>query len=122
MDGGWDIDECVELCKRVKDEGVDMIDCSSGGNSPDQTLRPSPGYQVDFADRIRKEADIMTGAVGLIATSDQAEKILVDEQADAILLARELLRNPYWPLQAHMTLDNDLSDWPSQYARAPRGA
>lgn len=118
VEGGWDVDECVELCKWFKEEGVDMIDCSSGGNSPDQTLKPFPGYQVGFADRIRKEADIMTGAVGLITTSEQAEKVLEDDQADAILLARELLRNPYWPLQAKMELDDDTSDWPDQYARS----
>ena len=111
------MDECVELCKWFKDEGVDMTDCSSGGNSPDQTLKPFPGYQVDFADRIRKEADIMTGAVGLITTAEQAEKVLADDQADAVLLGRELLRGPYWSLQAKMDLDYDTSGWPSQYAR-----
>lgn len=117
MEDGWDVDECVELCRWLRDEGVDMIDCSSGGNSPDQDLKPYPGYQVQFAARIRKEADILTGAVGLITTPGQAEKVLADGEADVVLLARELLRNPYWPLIARAELDDDTSDWPSQYAR-----
>ena len=118
MDGGWGVDECVELCRWLRDEGVDLIDCSSGGNAPDQDLKPYPGYQVQFAERIRKEADIMTGAVGLITTAEQAEAILAQEQADVVLLARELLRRPYWALHARSELDGDVSDWPDQYARA----
>ncbi len=118
MDGGWGVDECVELCRWLKDEGVDLIDCSSGGNAPDQDLKLYPGYQVQFAERIRKEADVMTGAVGLITTAEQAEAILAEEQADVVLLARELLRQPYWPLHARSELDGDVSDWPDQYARA----
>jgi len=117
MEGGWDIDECVELARWMRDEGVDLIDCSSGGNSPDQTLKPFPGYQVQFASRIKKEAGILTGAVGLITSPGQAEKILVDGEADVILMARELLRNPYWPLIARDELDDDTSEWPLQYAR-----
>ena len=117
MDGGWDIDECVELCRWLGEEGVDLIDCSSGGNSPDQALEPFPGYQVQFASRIRKEADILTGAVGLITRPGQAEKVLVDGEADVVLMARELLRNPYWPLIARAELDDDRSYWPDQYAR-----
>jgi 2,4-dienoyl-CoA reductase-like NADH-dependent reductase (Old Yellow Enzyme family) len=117
MEGGWDIDECVEVAKWMGDEGVDLIDCSSGGNSSDQTLKPFPGYQVQFASRIKKESDILTGAVGLITSPGHAEQILVDGEADIILMARELLRNPYWPLIARDELDNDTSEWPSQYAR-----
>ena len=116
MDNGWDIEECVQLCDWLKDDGVDMIDCSSGGNSLGQNLTPFAGYQVSFAERIRKETGIMTGAVGLITDANQAEQILLDEQADVVLLGRELLRNPYWPLQARMELD-EVAGWPSQYLR-----
>ncbi|MDA0735154.1 MAG: NADH:flavin oxidoreductase/NADH oxidase [Chloroflexi bacterium] len=116
VEGGWDLDECIQLCRWLKEAGVDMIDCSSGGNSPDQVLEPYPGYQVQFAARIRHEANIPTGAVGLITEAQQAEEILANEGADVILLARELLRNPYWPIQAREDLDGE-SLWPSQYAR-----
>ena len=116
MDNGWDVDECVEFCRWLKDDGVDLIDCSSGGNSPDQKLTPYPGYQVQFSARIRSEAEVTTGAVGLITEAAQAEKILDDGEADVILLARELLRNPYWPIQAQTELDGT-GAWPSQYAR-----
>ncbi|MCH8868478.1 MAG: NADH:flavin oxidoreductase/NADH oxidase [Chloroflexi bacterium] len=118
MEGGWDVDECVELCRWLGREGVDLIDCSSGGNSPGQELEPYPGYQVQFASRIRREADILTGAVGLITLPEQAEKVLADGDADVVLLARELLRNPYWPQQARAALDGEYSGWPSPYARA----
>ncbi|MDP6715722.1 MAG: tRNA-dihydrouridine synthase, partial [SAR202 cluster bacterium] len=118
MDGGWDIDECVQLCQWLKDEGVDMIDCSSGGNHSDQNLEPYPNYQVPFSSRIRKDVDMMTGAVGLITEPRQAEKILADDDADVILMARELLRDPYWPLHAREVLDDDTSTWPNQYIRA----
>jgi 2,4-dienoyl-CoA reductase-like NADH-dependent reductase (Old Yellow Enzyme family) len=117
VEGGWEIDECVEVCRWFADEGVDLIDCSSGGNSPNQSLKPYPGYQVPFASRIKKDAGIMTGAVGLITAYDQAEQILEQDEADVVLLARELLRNPYWPLQARMELDDDISGWPLQYSR-----
>ena len=116
VEGGWDLEECVQLCKWFKDAGVDLIDCSSGGNSPNQNLKPYPGYQVQFAAGIRSKANIPTGAVGLITTAQQAEQILADEDADVILLARELLRNPYWPIHAREELDGE-SAWPSQYAR-----
>ena len=116
--GGWDVAECVQLCRWFKDEGVDMIDCSSGGNSPQQDLKPYPGYQVQFASQIRKEADILTGAVGLITTPQQAEKILEDGEADVVLLARELLRNPYWPIHAKAEMEEGASGWPDPYARA----
>jgi len=116
MENGWDIDECVQLCEWLKGDGVDMIDCSSGGNSVSQKLNLFPGYQVSFSERIRRESGVLTGAVGLITDAMQAEQILVDGQADVILLGRELLRNPYWPLQARMELDQEVS-WPSQYLR-----
>lgn len=116
MEGGWDIDECVELAKWFKEEGVDLIDCSSGGNSPDQVLRPYPGYQVQFASRIKKEAEIPTGAVGLITQPKQAEEVLTNGDADVVLLGRELLRSPYWPIEARAELDDEIG-WPSQYLR-----
>ena len=117
VEDGWDVEECVQLCKWFKEEGVDLIDCSSGGNSPQQQLKPYPGYQVQFASQIRKEADMMTGAVGLITTPQQAEKILEDGEADVVLLARELLRNP-WPIHARVELDDGAPGWPEPYARA----
>ena len=116
MDNGWDVDECVELSRWLKEDGVDLIDCSSGGNSSTQQLTPYPGYQVQFSARIRSEAEVTTGAVGLITEAAQAEKILDDGDADVILLARELLRNPYWPIHAQPELDGE-AEWPDQYKR-----
>jgi len=116
MDNGWDVDECVEFSRWLKEDGVDLIDCSSGGNSATQQLTPYPGYQVQFSARIRSEAEVATGAVGLITEAAQAEKILDDGEADVILLARELLRNPYWPIQAQTELDGSAT-WPDQYKR-----
>ena len=111
-----DVEECGQLCQWLKDAGVDLIDCSSGGNSPNQNLKPYPGYQVQFAASIRNMANIQTGAVGLITTVQQAEQILADEDADVVLLGRELLRNPYWPLHARDKLDGENAR-PSPYAR-----
>ena len=116
MDDGWDVDECVDFSRMLKQDGVDLIDCSSGGNSSTQTLTPYAGYQVQFSARIRSEAEITTGAVGLITEAGQAEKVLEDGDADVILLARELLRNPYWPIQAQTELDG-AATWPDQYKR-----
>ena len=116
VEGGWDIDECIELAKWFKGEGVDLIDCSSGGNSPDQVLKPFPGYQVQFASQIKKEAEIATGAVGLITEPMQAEEVLTNVEADVVLLGRALLRSPYWPIEARAQLDDEIG-WPSQYLR-----
>lgn len=116
MDDGWDVDECVDFSRMLKEDGVDLIDCSSGGNSSTQTLTPYAGYQVQFSARIRSEAEITTGAVGLITEAGQAEKVLENGDADVILLARELLRNPYWPIQAQTELDG-AATWPDQYKR-----
>jgi 2,4-dienoyl-CoA reductase-like NADH-dependent reductase (Old Yellow Enzyme family) len=116
MENGWDVDECVDFSRWLKEDGVGLIDCSSGGNSSTQTLTPFPGYQVRFSARIRSEAEVTTGAVGLITDAVQAEKILDDGEADVILLARELLRNPYWPIQAQTELDGSAT-WPDQYKR-----
>ncbi len=114
---GWDIDEAVKLSLRLKETGVDLIDCSSGGLVPYQKIRLGPGYQVPFSERIRQEAGIMTGTVGLITESHQAEEILRNQQADLILIGRESLRNPYVPLTAAKELGVEIP-WPLQYLRA----
>ena len=118
VEGGWDIDSTLRLSHRLRDLGVDMIDCSSGGNSRHQNMNPYPEYQVPFASRIRKEAGILTGAVGLITRPMQAEEILRRGDADVVLLGRELLRNPYWAMTAQKELDGETSLWPNQYLSA----
>jgi len=115
--GGWDVDSTVELAREAKARGVDFVDVSSGGNDPRQEIAIGPGYQVPFAARVRTEADIPTGAVGLITDAQQAEKILSSGSADAVLLAREMLRDPHWPLRAARELGADIV-WPEQYQRA----
>jgi len=117
VEGGWDADQSVELCRRLKALGVDMIDCSSGGMVPNASIPAGPGYQTPFAERIRSEAGIATAAVGFITAAEQAEHILRNGQADAVFLARELLRDPYWPLHAAAALRVDV-EWPPQYQRA----
>jgi 2,4-dienoyl-CoA reductase-like NADH-dependent reductase (Old Yellow Enzyme family) len=120
--GGWDIDQSVELASRLRDRGVDLIDCSSGGAIPDAAIPLAPGYQVPFAARIRCEAKIATGAVGLITEPAQADAIISSGEADVVLMARELLRDPYWLLHAAEVLGHRAS-WPAQYLRAaPKGA
>src|SRR5690606_2273756 len=99
-EGGWDIDQSVELTRHLSAEGVDLIDCSSGGAVSYASIPVGAGYQVPFAAIIREETGVPTGAVGLITQAFQAETILATEQADAVFLARELLRDPYWPLHA----------------------
>jgi 2,4-dienoyl-CoA reductase-like NADH-dependent reductase (Old Yellow Enzyme family) len=119
VDGGWTIDESVELARRLKAEGVDLIDCSSGGSSPAAKVPVAPGYQVPFAERIRREAEIATAAVGMITESAQADEIIRQERADIVLLARELLRDPNWPLRAASDLGVKPGPKPPvQYARA----
>lgn len=117
-EGGWDLDQTVELAKLLAERGVDLIDTSSGGNVPDAQIPVGPGYQVPFAERIREEAGIATGAVGLITEAEQAEAILAEGKADLVLLGRELLRDPHWPLRAAKELGASLSYWPVQYLRA----
>src|SRR5438477_9968667 len=117
IEGGWDINESVKLARQLKRMGVDLIDCSSGGNVPHAKIPVGPGYQVAFAERIRREANIMTGAVGMITSPVQAEHIIRTEQADAVIMAREFLRDPYWPLRAARELDQPIA-WPVQYLRA----
>jgi 2,4-dienoyl-CoA reductase-like NADH-dependent reductase (Old Yellow Enzyme family) len=119
IDGGWTIEESVELARRLKREGVDLIDCSSGGVSPGAKIPTGPGYQVKFAERLRKESGIATAAVGLITEPVQADQIVRTEQADLVLMAREFLRDPNWPLRAGRTLGVKPPQTPPvQYERA----
>jgi 2,4-dienoyl-CoA reductase-like NADH-dependent reductase (Old Yellow Enzyme family) len=115
--GGWDIDECIQLARWLKADHVDLIDVSSGGNVPHATIPVGPNYQVPFAARIRREAGIATGAVGLITDAKQAQKILDDGDADLIIMAREFLRDPYFPRRAAKELGVDIAA-PQQYGRA----
>jgi 2,4-dienoyl-CoA reductase-like NADH-dependent reductase (Old Yellow Enzyme family) len=116
-DGGWDLEQSVELARLLKREGVDLIDCSSGGLVPGVKIPVGPGYQVPFASAIRKGAGIATGAVGMITEAEQAERIVAAGEADAVLLARAMLRDPYWALHAAKSLGADAA-WPVQYERA----
>ncbi len=119
VSGGWDIADSVRLSAELVRHGVDLIDCSSGGQSPLQQIPLGPGYHVPFAERIRREASIATMAVGLITTAEQAEQIVASGQADLVAMAREFLRNPYFPLHAARALGSpDAAAWPSQYLRA----
>ncbi len=121
-EGGWNIDESVKLAAQLKAMGVDLIDCSSGGNVPHAKIPVGAGYQTAFAEKIRREAGIMTGAVGMITDPVQAEHIIQTGQADAVIMAREFLRDPYFPLRAAHELDQPIA-WPVQYLRAaPKGA
>jgi len=117
MPEGWDIESSISFSKLLKDHGVDLVDCSSGGNSPMQTLHPYPGYQVSFSSSIRAESQILTGAVGLITEPQQAEQILLNDSSDVIFLGREFLRKPYWPIQAQSQLDSQ-AQWATPYHRA----
>lgn len=117
VDNGWDLEQSIELVKKLKAVGVDFIDCSSGGNVAEAKIPAGPGYQIPFAEKIKKETNILTGGVGLITSPIQAEQIIANGHADAVSLARELLRDPYWPLRAAKQLKVDV-DWPNQYLRA----
>jgi 2,4-dienoyl-CoA reductase-like NADH-dependent reductase (Old Yellow Enzyme family) len=116
-DGGWNIDESVKLAHLLKEKGVDVTDVSSGGNVPHANIPVEPGYQVPFAERIKKETGVITGAVGIITKAQQAENILYEGRSDIVLLGRELLRNPYFPLQAAKEF-GDIITLPLQYKRA----
>ncbi len=119
IDGGWTIDDSVRLSKLLRERGVDLIDCSSGGISPTAQIPVGPGYQTAFAAQIRHEAQIPTAAVGMITEAHQAETILRTGQADVVLLAREVLRDPYWPRTAAADLGVKRESFtPSQYGRA----
>ena len=117
MEGGWDLRHSLELAGRLKAMGIDLIDCSSGGLSPEAAPPFGPGFQTPFASAIRREAAIATGAVGFITEPAQAEQIVATGLADAVFLARGMLRDPYWPLHAAKALGVDLG-WPVQYERA----
>jgi 2,4-dienoyl-CoA reductase-like NADH-dependent reductase (Old Yellow Enzyme family) len=116
-EGGWDLEQAMELSRKLKPLGVDLIDVSSGGVVPGVKIPVGPGYQVKFAEEIRKQAGIATGAVGMITEPAQAETILMEEQADLIFLAREMLRDPYWPRRAAKSLGEKIKP-PMQYERA----
>jgi 2,4-dienoyl-CoA reductase-like NADH-dependent reductase (Old Yellow Enzyme family) len=117
VEGGWDLKQSVELAKQIRPLGVDLIDCSSGGVVPDAKIPIGPGFQVPFAEAIRREAGILTGAVGMITTAAQATEILRGGKADLIVMAREFLRQPYWPLHAAEE-EKFPASWPVQYLRA----
>jgi 2,4-dienoyl-CoA reductase-like NADH-dependent reductase (Old Yellow Enzyme family) len=117
VDGGWDVEQSVELARQVKPLGVDLVDCSSGGLLPHVAIPSGPGYQTPFAERLRTEAGILTGAVGMITAAEQADHIIRTGQADVVVLARELLRHPYWPFEAARKLGAE-APWPKQYLRA----
>ncbi|MBH8572265.1 NADPH dehydrogenase NamA [Nostocaceae cyanobacterium CENA369] len=117
VDKGWDIEQSIDLSDKLKSLGVDMIDSSSGGIIPGINVPIKPGYQTQFAERIRREANIYTGAVGLITSPEQADQLIRTEATDIVLLGRELLRNPYWPHLAAKQLGHEKL-WPVQYDRA----
>jgi 2,4-dienoyl-CoA reductase-like NADH-dependent reductase (Old Yellow Enzyme family) len=119
VDGGWDIEQSIELSRRLKAEGVDLIDCSSGGMTPDAKIPTGAGYQVNFAERIRREAKIATAAVGMITEPTHADEIIRNGRADIVLLAREFLREPYWPrIAAQLLRQKGSLPAPVQYGRA----
>ena len=121
-EGGWNPDESVALARLLRDHGVDLVDCSSGGNVADAKIPVASGYQVGFAARIRREAGIATAAVGLITEPAQANAIIAEGEADFVFLARAELRDAYWPLHAAAALGETVS-WPKQYLRAaPQGS
>ena len=115
--GGWDIEQSVELARTIAPLGVDLIDCSSGGNVPKVRVPLSPGYQVPLAERVRQDSGVPTGAVGLITSARQADEIVRSGKADLVFLAREELRDPYFPLRAAKELGAHIA-WPKQYLRA----
>ena len=120
IEGGWDLEQSIALCKELKRIGVDLVDCSSGGTVHDATMPIGPGYQVPFARAIRRDAEIATCAVGLISNAVQAEEIVALGDADAVCLARALLRDPYWPRHAAKELGVAVK-WPDQYLRCDVG-
>jgi 2,4-dienoyl-CoA reductase-like NADH-dependent reductase (Old Yellow Enzyme family) len=120
VDGGWNIEETVELCQILKGLGVDLIDVSTGGLVPTAVIPAGPGFQTEFAARVRLEVDIATSAVGLITSPAQADHIIRTGQADLVMLGRETLRDPYWPLHAAQALGQTAA-WPKQYLRAAPG-
>jgi 2,4-dienoyl-CoA reductase-like NADH-dependent reductase (Old Yellow Enzyme family) len=123
VEGGWSVEDSVTLARLLREAGVDLVDVSSGGNAPAE-IPLEPGYQVPFARRVREEAGIATGAVGLITEPEQAERVVAEGSADAVLLARAMLRDPHWALRAAHELGVPVGEgvtWPRQYLRAARG-
>jgi 2,4-dienoyl-CoA reductase-like NADH-dependent reductase (Old Yellow Enzyme family) len=118
-EGGWTGEDSVRLAEVLKTKGVDLIDCSTGGNVPHAKINVGPGYQVPYAEAIKKQTGILTGSVGMITTAEQAEEIVASGKADVIIMARQLLRDPYFALHAAKALDVDVT-WPVQYERAKR--
>lgn len=122
VEGGWNVEETVELCRALRSMGIDLVDVSSGGQVPTAKIPVGPGFQTEFAARVRREADVPTAAVGLITSPAQADHIVRTGQADLVFLGREILRNPYWPMNAAQALGHTPS-WPPQYLRAaPAGS
>ena len=117
VEGGWTAEDSVELARDLAALGADVVDVSTGGNTPTADIPTGPGYQVPFAETVRRKADVPTGAVGMITDARQAEQVLADGSADLVLLGREFLRDPYWPLHAAQQLGVQVSP-PRQYARA----
>jgi 2,4-dienoyl-CoA reductase-like NADH-dependent reductase (Old Yellow Enzyme family) len=117
--GGWTPEDSIALAQKLKARGVDLFDCSSGGNVASARIPVGPGYQVAFAQRVRQEAGVLTGAVGMITEPAQADQIIRSGQADVVFLARQFLRDPYWPLTAARALGQEIQ-WPPQYERAKR--
>ena len=120
VEGGWTMEDTLALVDLLAPLGVDVVDCSSGGNNPAQKIDVKPGYQVDFARQVKaKHPQLTVAAVGLITEPKQAEEILAEGSADVVLLGRELLRDPHWPLRAAYELGDDVPElWPAQYRRA----
>lgn len=117
--GGWDVDEAIVLCRFLKQRGdIDLIDCTTGGNDPTQRIPVHPGYQVPFAEKVRREVDIPTGAVGLISSPETAEEIVANGRADLVIMGRMMLFDPYWPLHAANALKAKTQPWPLQYERS----
>src|ERR1051325_9228093 len=119
VEGGWTVEESVELARNLHPMGVDLFDCSSGGNVPHAKIPLGPGYQVVFAEQVRRGAGVLTGAVGMITDAAQADQIVRSGQSDVVILARQFLREPYWPLLAARALGHDIQ-WPVQYERAKK--
>jgi 2,4-dienoyl-CoA reductase-like NADH-dependent reductase (Old Yellow Enzyme family) len=118
VDGGWDLEQSVALARRLADTGaIDLLDCSSGGNDPRQQIPRHPGYQVPFAEKIRQQSGLATGAVGLISRGDMAEEILANGRADMAVLGRAILSDPHWPINAAKALRVE-PRWPIQYERS----
>ncbi len=118
-EGGLTIEDTVQIARALAEHDVDLVDCSSGGMTPEAPTSVGPGYQVPFAEQVRREAGVATAAVGLITTPELAEEIVLNERADLVAMGRELLRHPHWPLDAARALGQEI-DWPLQYRRARR--